>query len=88
MSGSWGQRRFEDFLKEWAQDDADRHRRARRERSGGKAESNGGPKTALIVMVLIGCVLLVAASLGHSPAEIWDWAGTTAERLIDAWLDG
>lgn len=88
MSGSWGQRRFEDFLKEWAQDDADRHRRERRERSSGKAASNHGPKGAFIVMVLILGGLLVTASLGQSPAELWDWAWTTAERLIDAWLDG
>ncbi|MDP4504713.1 hypothetical protein OHA25_55815 [Nonomuraea sp. NBC_00507] len=40
------------------------------------------------MMVLILGGLLVTASLGQSPAELWDWAWTTAERLIDAWLDG
>ncbi|GAA3568356.1 hypothetical protein GCM10022419_056440 [Nonomuraea rosea] len=78
MEKSWGQRQHEDFLKRWAQDDWDRHRRARSRR----------PEGLLTAMVLAGGGLLAAAYLGHSPAEVWNSALITAERFMDAWLNG
>jgi hypothetical protein len=82
MNGSWHQRQHQDFLDRWERDDQLRRRRRR--------DSSADPSSGdlLFVPALIGGGLLVAALLGHPPAEVWNWVRTTAEQLINAWLNG
>lgn len=82
MGGSWQQKQHEDFLDRWERDDQLRRHRRRNPNSAPSSEG------LLMVLGLVGGALLVAALLGYPPSEVWHWVRTTAERLINTWLNG
>ena len=48
----------------------------------------GSPGDLVALVVIIGVGLVVANSLGYSPAEVWEWLRTQIESLADRWLNG